>query len=93
MNVSLFQSYPEILKLLLDKGANKESEDDFGITPLFIAAQYGQLECLRILISYGTFFSFFKWIEWHESWVRVSPSCWQMEHCLSALADEGRIMG
>ncbi|XP_048374719.1 ankyrin repeat and SOCS box protein 3 isoform X2 [Sphaerodactylus townsendi] len=48
-----FRNYPAILKLLLDKGANTESEDDFGITPLFIAAQYGNLECLRILISYG----------------------------------------
>ncbi|KAL7987230.1 hypothetical protein Chor_006149 [Crotalus horridus] len=47
------QNYSEILKLLLDEGANKESVDDFGITPLFIAAQYGKLECLRILISYG----------------------------------------
>ncbi|XP_053101554.1 ankyrin repeat and SOCS box protein 3 isoform X2 [Hemicordylus capensis] len=48
-----FRRYPEILKLLLDQGANKESEDDYGITPLFIAAQYGNLECLRTLISYG----------------------------------------
>ncbi|KAJ6667086.1 hypothetical protein lerEdw1_019090 [Lerista edwardsae] len=61
-----FRRYPEILKLLLDQGANKESEDDFGITPLFIAAQYGQLECLRILISYGTFFSFCETAEWIE---------------------------
>ncbi|XP_066468012.1 ankyrin repeat and SOCS box protein 3 isoform X2 [Tiliqua scincoides] len=53
LHQAAFQRYPEILKLLLDRGANKESEDDFGITPLFIAAQYGQLECLRILISYG----------------------------------------
>uniref|UniRef100_A0A670HUG3 SOCS box domain-containing protein n=1 Tax=Podarcis muralis TaxID=64176 RepID=A0A670HUG3_PODMU len=48
-----FQNYPEILKLLLDKGAEKECVDDFGITPLFVAAQYGKLESLRILISYG----------------------------------------
>ncbi|KAM6464648.1 ankyrin repeat and SOCS box protein 3 isoform 1-T1 [Liasis olivaceus] len=53
LHQAAFQSYPEILKLLLDEGADKESVDDFGITPLFIAAQYGKLECLRILISYG----------------------------------------
>lgn len=47
------QRYPEILRLLLDQGADKESVDDFGITPLFVAAQYRRLECLRILISYG----------------------------------------
>ncbi|XP_019363528.1 PREDICTED: ankyrin repeat and SOCS box protein 3 [Gavialis gangeticus] len=48
-----FQGYTEIIKLLLEKGANKECEDDFGITPLFIAAQYGKLESLRILITHG----------------------------------------
>ncbi|XP_070803763.1 ankyrin repeat and SOCS box protein 3 [Pituophis catenifer annectens] len=53
LHQAAFQNYSEILKLLLDEGANKESVDDFGITPLFIAAQYGKLECLRILISYG----------------------------------------
>ncbi|XP_042330252.1 ankyrin repeat and SOCS box protein 3 isoform X1 [Sceloporus undulatus] len=53
LHQAAFQRYPEILKLLLDQGANIESVDDFGITPLFVAAQYGKLECLRILISYG----------------------------------------
>ncbi|CAI5771315.1 ankyrin repeat and SOCS box protein 3 isoform X2 [Podarcis lilfordi] len=53
LHQAAFQNYPEILKLLLDKGAEKECVDDFGITPLFVAAQYGKLESLRILISYG----------------------------------------
>ncbi|XP_061481680.1 ankyrin repeat and SOCS box protein 3 [Rhineura floridana] len=57
LHQAAFQRYPEILKLLLDKGADKESVDDFGITPLFVAAQYGKLECLRILISYGANFN------------------------------------
>ncbi|NWY04887.1 ASB3 protein, partial [Nothoprocta ornata] len=48
-----FQGYTEIIKILLEKGANKECEDDFGITPLFVAAQYGKLESLRTLASYG----------------------------------------
>ncbi|XP_025915691.1 ankyrin repeat and SOCS box protein 3-like, partial [Apteryx rowi] len=48
-----FQGYTEIIKILLEQGANKECEDDFGITPLFVAAQYGKLESLRILVSYG----------------------------------------
>ncbi|XP_064365833.1 ankyrin repeat and SOCS box protein 3 isoform X3 [Dromaius novaehollandiae] len=48
-----FQGYTEIIKILLEKGANKECEDDFGITPLFVAAQYGKLESLRMLASYG----------------------------------------
>ncbi|XP_006873616.1 PREDICTED: ankyrin repeat and SOCS box protein 3 [Chrysochloris asiatica] len=48
-----FQENSEIIKLLLKKGANKEWQDDFGITPLFVAAQYGKLESLTLLISSG----------------------------------------
>lgn len=48
-----FQENVDIIKLLLKKGANKECQDDFGITPLFLAAQYGKLESLNILISSG----------------------------------------
>lgn len=39
--------------MLLEKGAGKECKDDFGITPLFVAAQYGKLESLRLLITHG----------------------------------------
>ncbi|NXT78852.1 ASB3 protein, partial [Zapornia atra] len=48
-----FQECTEIMKILLEKGASKECKDDFGITPLFVAAQYGKLESLRLLVSYG----------------------------------------
>ncbi|XP_045150135.1 ankyrin repeat and SOCS box protein 3 isoform X1 [Echinops telfairi] len=48
-----FQENAEIIKLLLQKGANKECQDDFGITPLFVAAQYGKLASLATLISSG----------------------------------------
>ncbi|NXI95725.1 ASB3 protein, partial [Psophia crepitans] len=47
-----FQGYTEIMKILLEKGASKECQDDFGITPLFVAAQYGKLESLRLLVSH-----------------------------------------
>lgn len=50
---SVLQENVDIIKLLLKKGANKECQDDFGITPLFLAAQYGKLESLNILISSG----------------------------------------
>ncbi|XP_029793204.1 ankyrin repeat and SOCS box protein 3 [Suricata suricatta] len=53
LHQATFQDNAEIIKLLLKEGANKEFEDDFGITPLFVAAQYGKLESLRILISSG----------------------------------------
>ncbi|NXL00359.1 ASB3 protein, partial [Mesembrinibis cayennensis] len=48
-----FQGCTEIMKILLEKGAGKECKDDFGITPLFVAAQYGKLESLRLLVSHG----------------------------------------
>ncbi|KAM9601689.1 ankyrin repeat and SOCS box protein 3 isoform 2-T3 [Trichechus inunguis] len=48
-----FQENAEVIKLLLQKGANPECQDDFGITPLFVAAQYGKLESLTELISSG----------------------------------------
>ncbi|NXK04439.1 ASB3 protein, partial [Herpetotheres cachinnans] len=48
-----FQGCTEIMKVLLEKGASKECKDDFGITPLFVAAQYGKLESLRLLVSHG----------------------------------------
>ncbi|NXS94511.1 ASB3 protein, partial [Jacana jacana] len=48
-----FQGCTEIMKILMEKGASKECKDDFGITPLFVAAQYGKLESLRLLVSHG----------------------------------------
>ncbi|KAM5292626.1 ankyrin repeat and SOCS box protein 3 [Ctenodactylus gundi] len=48
-----FQENVEIIKLLLKNGAHKECRDDFEITPLFVAAQYGKLGSLRELISSG----------------------------------------
>ncbi|CAO2640961.1 Ankyrin repeat and SOCS box protein 3 [Lemmus lemmus] len=47
-----FQRNAEIIKLLLKNGADR-GQDDFGITPLFVAAQYGKLESLNILMSSG----------------------------------------
>ncbi|XP_074944188.1 ankyrin repeat and SOCS box protein 3 isoform X3 [Phalacrocorax aristotelis] len=48
-----FQGCTEIMEILLEEGASKECKDDFGITPLFVAAQYGKLESLRLLVSHG----------------------------------------
>ncbi|XP_067901050.1 ankyrin repeat and SOCS box protein 3 isoform X4 [Heterodontus francisci] len=48
-----YQEHLEILMLLLEKGADKEARDDYGITPLFLAAQYGKLESLRVLLQHG----------------------------------------
>ncbi|NWI34919.1 ASB3 protein, partial [Sula dactylatra] len=48
-----FQGCTEIMEILLEEGASKECKGDFGITPLFVAAQYGKLESLRLLVSHG----------------------------------------
>ncbi|CAO2640966.1 Adhesion G protein-coupled receptor E1 [Lemmus lemmus] len=45
------QGNAEIIKLLLKNGADREGQDDIGITPLFVAAQYEKLESLNILMS------------------------------------------
>ncbi|XP_063774725.1 ankyrin repeat and SOCS box protein 3 [Pseudophryne corroboree] len=39
----------DLIQLLLENGVDKECKDDFGITPLFIAAQYGKYESLSLL--------------------------------------------
>lgn len=49
----ILQGHLDVLKFLLEKGADKESKDDYGITPLFLAAQYGKVESLRTLIQHG----------------------------------------
>uniref|UniRef100_A0A8C6UG48 SOCS box domain-containing protein n=1 Tax=Neogobius melanostomus TaxID=47308 RepID=A0A8C6UG48_9GOBI len=46
------QGHGEIVDLL-SANANLESFDDHHITPLFLAAQYGQLTCLKKLIAAG----------------------------------------
>ncbi|XP_063300035.1 ankyrin repeat and SOCS box protein 3 isoform X1 [Pelobates fuscus] len=43
----------DIMQILLESGVDKECEDDFGITPVFIAAQYGKYDSLSVLILHG----------------------------------------
>ncbi len=38
---------------LLDAGAPLDLVDDFGIKPVFTAAQYGRVKCLRLLLERG----------------------------------------
>lgn len=44
---------PAILTLLLRHGAKVTSTDGHGVTPLGIAAEYGNAEALEILIQHG----------------------------------------
>lgn len=48
----LFQGHTEIVKFLVNV-CSLEAMDDYGITPLFVAAQYGHHQCLEILANAG----------------------------------------
>lgn len=46
------QGHGEIVSILVNV-CNLEALDDHRISPLFVAAQYGQQECLEILVNAG----------------------------------------
>ena len=41
----------ETLKQLLKDGADKDSQDDEGRTPLHFASGYGEIECVKLLLA------------------------------------------
>ncbi len=41
----------EIARCLLEHGAKIDVEEEYGITPLFTAAQYGHIGCLQLILS------------------------------------------
>eukprot|EP00300_Choanocystis_sp_HF-7_P021296 c20763_g14_i1.p1 GENE.c20763_g14_i1~~c20763_g14_i1.p1 ORF type:complete len:178 (+),score=29.00 c20763_g14_i1:37-534(+) len=45
--------YPEVIETLVNFGADINSQDANGNTPLFLAANFGQIECARELLDYG----------------------------------------
>ncbi|XP_033841174.1 ankyrin repeat and SOCS box protein 3 [Periophthalmus magnuspinnatus] len=52
LHQAVYKGHSEIVKLL-SAVSDLESKDDHGITPLFVAAQYGRFSCLRTLIAAG----------------------------------------
>lgn len=54
------------MQMLLEKGASKDCRDDFEITPLFVAAQYGKLESLQLLLSHGNHEPSFPLLHFHQ---------------------------
>ncbi|MBN3927991.1 ankyrin repeat domain-containing protein [Nostoc sp. NMS4] len=44
---------PEVLQWLIAEGCDIEATDDFANTPLIIAAEYGAIDCVRILLEAG----------------------------------------
>lgn len=53
----LLKGHTPIVRILVNV-CNLEALDDHKISPLFVAAQYGQRECLEILINAGTCLSY-----------------------------------
>jgi len=46
-------NHPEVVKLLLEKGANLQARDKGGLVPLHNACSYGHYEVAELLIRYG----------------------------------------
>ncbi|KAG9338375.1 hypothetical protein JZ751_025934 [Albula glossodonta] len=52
LHQAVFKGHAEIVKFLVGV-ADVNATDDFGIPPIFVAAQYGQQQCVEILASAG----------------------------------------
>ncbi|XP_041819083.1 ankyrin repeat and SOCS box protein 3 isoform X2 [Chelmon rostratus] len=52
LHQAVYKGHREIVHMLVNV-SNLEALDDHGISPLFVAAQYGQQECLEILVNAG----------------------------------------
>ncbi|XP_071317753.1 ankyrin repeat and SOCS box protein 3 [Trachinotus anak] len=52
LHQAVYKGHNEIVRILVNV-CNLEAVDDHRISPLFVAAQYGQQECLEILVNAG----------------------------------------
>ncbi|XP_017295523.1 ankyrin repeat and SOCS box protein 3 [Kryptolebias marmoratus] len=52
LHQAVYKGHSDIVHILVNV-CNLEAHDDHKISPLFVAAQYGQRECLQILINAG----------------------------------------
>lgn len=52
LHQAAYKGHTEIVRILVNK-CNLEAADDYRISPLFVAAQYGQRGCLEILVNAG----------------------------------------
>ena len=48
LHEAAYQGFADILCILLKSGAKTDVKDDYGIAPVFTAAQYGHLDCLKL---------------------------------------------
>ncbi|KAL3051917.1 hypothetical protein OYC64_002024 [Pagothenia borchgrevinki] len=52
LHQAVYKGHSDIVRVLANR-SNLEAPDDHKISPLFVAAQYGQQECLEILVNAG----------------------------------------
>ncbi|XP_026858412.2 ankyrin repeat and SOCS box protein 3 isoform X1 [Electrophorus electricus] len=52
LHQAVYKGHTEIVKFLVSI-CSLEAVDDYGITPLFVAAQYGRHHCLEVLVNAG----------------------------------------
>ncbi|XP_077406128.1 ankyrin repeat and SOCS box protein 3 [Vanacampus margaritifer] len=52
LHQAVYQNHADIVRILV-QSSDLEARDDFKMTPLFVAAQYGRRECLEILVRAG----------------------------------------
>lgn len=53
LHEAAFRGNTSVIKRLLQEGASVDAKDDYDIQPVFTAAQYGHVECLKILLEAG----------------------------------------
>ena len=47
------EGFKDIVKILLKAGAMVDITEEYNITPLFTAAQYGQAQCLKLILQHA----------------------------------------
>ncbi len=53
LNLAAWNGNEQVVKLLLDRGADVNSTEDYGCTPLHRAAMMGHLSIVKMLVEYG----------------------------------------
>ncbi len=53
LHLAVYNEHPQIVRLLLDYGANPNTRMNNGQTPLFVAAYFGNVKSMKMLIEHG----------------------------------------
>lgn len=53
LHFSSLEGHPEVTRMLLEYGADIDSQDDQGRTSLLMACQQGKIDCVNVLLDNG----------------------------------------